>query len=55
MASGDNNNKLRIFDIRNYKNLQNYNFKAAVKAIEWSKTNSHMLISGGGLNDKTIK
>ncbi|EJW04464.1 hypothetical protein EDEG_01334 [Edhazardia aedis USNM 41457] len=57
LASGGNDNKLIIYDIRYIKQPLNIftGHKAAVKAISWSKQCPNLLVSGGGTLDKTIK
>jgi WD40 repeat protein len=57
MAAGDNANNINIFDVRKHNQLlQKYStHKAAVKALAWSKHNSNILLSAGGLEDKKIK
>ena len=56
LASGSNDNLAMIWDITAGKvkhQLQGH--KAAVKALAWSKTNSNILLSAGGLKDNKIK
>lgn len=55
LASGGNDNKLIIYDMRKFDAPIKFNdHVAAVKALSWSKTNDK-LISGGGTACKTIK
>ena len=71
LASGGNDNTAYIWDIRNLQNPfsflseeSNHNFKpysinnfhqAAVKAMAWCPWKRHILATGGGCKDKTIK
>ncbi|KAL4509272.1 hypothetical protein ABPG72_018203 [Tetrahymena utriculariae] len=76
LASGGNDNTLRIWDINyaqnnvshnnasssssrsaspSYQRACFYNHKAAVKALAWCPWQKHLLASGGGTQDKTIK
>ncbi len=62
LASGGNDNKLLVWDIRNTgagvgdKPLWKFHeHQAAVKAIAWSPHTSGLLASGGGTQDKTIR
>ncbi len=55
-ASGANDNKVYIWDIRHHTPLSTLNgHKGAVKAISWCPWKSNTLATGGGKNDKTIK
>ncbi|KAF7846250.1 hypothetical protein BT93_L4766 [Corymbia citriodora subsp. variegata] len=56
LASGGNDNKLLVWDKLN--ETPTFRFSqhvAAVKAIAWSPHQSHLLASGGGTADRTIK
>ena len=53
MASGGNDNKVIIYDLRKMKVLSNYTHQAAVKGLAW--INDRQLVSGGGTADKKIK
>ncbi|TBU09984.1 WD40 domain-containing protein [Hamiltosporidium magnivora] len=57
IASGGNDNKLFVYDTRNFNNyFHKYTeHKAAVKAIAWSPIKPSLLLSGGGTADKSIK
>jgi len=57
LASGDNANDIFIWDVRYQSSeFQNYSgHKAAVRALAWSKKNSNILLSAGGIQDHTIK
>eukprot|EP01084_Bolivina_argentea_P185738 320263_1 len=58
LASGGNDNKLSIWDLRyinNNKPLCYGKHKAAVKAITWSPHESGLIASGGGTADRCIK
>ena len=56
LASGGNDNRLAIWDIRNcIKPFMYGKHRAAIKALCWSPTISHLLCSGGGTADRCIK
>ncbi|KAJ3326321.1 substrate-specific activator of APC-dependent proteolysis [Boothiomyces sp. JEL0866] len=56
LASGGNDNKLFIWDIRNSSPMLTFNQHiAAVKAIAWSPHTHGLLASGGGTADRNIK
>lgn len=57
LASGGNDNKIFIFDIRKSAEpiLRLNDHKAAVKALSWSPITPSRLVSGGGTADKSIK
>ena len=57
LASGGNDNKVFIFDMRNmYIPIEQFNeHYAAVRAISWSPHSDTELVTGGGSADKTIK
>ncbi|KAJ5114946.1 hypothetical protein NUU61_000705 [Penicillium alfredii] len=56
LASGGNDNKLMVWDKLNEAPLYRFSdHSAAVKAIAWSPHQSHLLASGGGTADRTIK
>jgi len=67
LASGSNNNKLIIWDWNNVQSQRNEaradnnyvhmfdQHRAAVKAIAWCPWQHHVLASGGGAADKTIR
>ncbi|KAJ6116405.1 hypothetical protein N7512_006130 [Penicillium capsulatum] len=56
LASGGNDNKLMVWDKLNQTPLYRFsNHTAAVKAISWSPHQRHLLASGGGTADRTIK
>ncbi len=57
LASGNNANQVRIFDIRTSmaSPAHAYSHQAAVKALQWVEGSSHLLLSGGGTADKIIK
>lgn len=55
-ASGANDNKVCIFDVRNstpFSILKGH--QGAVKAISWCPWKSNILATGGGKNDRTLK
>ncbi len=55
-ASGGNDNKVCIFDVRSNNLLKTLKgHKGAVKAISWCPWKTNTLATGGGRNDKTIK
>ncbi|KAJ5111371.1 hypothetical protein N7532_001906 [Penicillium argentinense] len=56
LASGGNDNKLMVWDKLNSAPLYRFDDHcAAVKAIAWSPHQRHLLASGGGTADRTIK
>ena len=69
LSSGGNDNIVYIWDIRNMinnnqlfninNNIKQYSVnkfhKSAVKAMAWCPWKRHILATGGGVNDKTIK
>jgi len=56
LASGGNDNKLIIWDLKMRKKLKCFNdHQAAVKSVAWNPHQRNILLSGGGTNDKTIK
>ncbi|EYE99244.1 WD40 repeat domain-containing protein [Aspergillus ruber CBS 135680] len=56
LASGGNDNKLMVWDKLNETPLYRFSdHVAAVKAIAWSPHQHHLLASGGGTADRTIK
>ncbi|KAI9886694.1 MAG: hypothetical protein M1823_001470 [Watsoniomyces obsoletus] len=56
LASGGNDNKLMVWDKLSENPLFKFNdHTAAVKAIAWSPHQHHLLASGGGTADRTIK
>ncbi|KAJ6178504.1 hypothetical protein N7519_008965 [Penicillium mononematosum] len=56
LASGGNDNKLMVWDKLNETPLYRFSdHNAAVKAIAWSPHQHHLLASGGGTADRTIK
>ncbi|CAG7921731.1 unnamed protein product [Penicillium olsonii] len=56
LASGGNDNKLMVWDKLNETPLFRFSdHNAAVKAIAWSPHQHHLLASGGGTADRTIK
>ncbi|GAD99502.1 hypothetical protein ATEG_01641 [Paecilomyces variotii No. 5] len=56
LASGGNDNKLMVWDKLNETPLFRFSdHTAAVKAIAWSPHQHHLLASGGGTADRTIK
>ncbi|KAJ5377328.1 WD repeat-containing protein srw1 [Penicillium cataractarum] len=56
LASGGNDNKLMVWDKLNETPLYRFSDHcAAVKAIAWSPHQHHLLASGGGTADRTIK
>src|SRR5690606_20579375 len=57
LASGGNDNLLCIWDARNATDAKNVlsEHSAAVKALAWCPRRRHVLASGGGTADRTIK
>ena len=56
LASGGNDHKVFIWNTKTSKSETRFTeHKAAIKALAWSPTQSGILLSGGGNNDKTIK
>lgn len=56
LASGGNDNKLMVWDKLSETPLYRFSDHcAAVKAIAWSPHQHHLLASGGGTADRTIK
>ncbi|KAJ5884893.1 WD40 repeat-like protein [Penicillium taxi] len=56
LASGGNDNMLMVWDKLNETPVHRFSeHTAAVKAIAWSPHASHLLASGGGTADRTIK
>jgi cell division cycle 20-like protein 1 (cofactor of APC complex) len=54
-ATGGNDNKIVLYDLRKMKKLGKMSFhKAAVKALSFSKTKENELLSGGGYGDQTL-
>lgn len=53
VASGGNDNRVFIYDIRKMEVLSSYTHQAAVKGICWM--NNHTLVTGGGTADKKLK
>lgn len=55
LAIGGNNDRFLIWSVRKNSILYNFDFhNSAVKALAWSP-DSKTIVSGGGVNDKTIK
>lgn len=55
MASGGNDNKVCVWDLRVGKALGHHSHhSSAVKAISWCPYKSNILVSGGGVKDKKI-
>lgn len=56
-ACGMNGNRVSIFDVRKWSDgpVDCYTHKAAIKALQWVKDRSHLLLSGGGNGDRKIK
>lgn len=58
LASGGNDNRLKIWDIRDFtKPVIDYKreFTATVKGIDWCPWQRHLLAAGGGTNDPKIR
>eukprot|EP00043_Microstomoeca_roanoka_P015416 m.154476 g.154476 ORF g.154476 m.154476 type:complete len:485 (-) comp16257_c0_seq8:2991-4445(-) len=56
LASGGNDNKLLVWDIRNNAIVHKFReHRAAVKAVAWSPHQHGLLASGGGTADQTIR
>ncbi|MCQ2819706.1 MAG: hypothetical protein MJ252_20770 [archaeon] len=56
LASGGNDNKLILWSVHSNKPLMiACSHNAAVKAITWSPHQNHILVSGGGTADRTIR
>eukprot|EP00826_Nyctotherus_ovalis_P014793 TRINITY_DN1414_c0_g1_i4.p1 TRINITY_DN1414_c0_g1~~TRINITY_DN1414_c0_g1_i4.p1 ORF type:complete len:505 (-),score=42.52 TRINITY_DN1414_c0_g1_i4:184-1698(-) len=56
LASGGNDNKLCLWDVRNTSPIAKFaDHQAAVKALAWSPHQRGLLASGGGTADRTIK
>lgn len=54
-ASGGNDNRVNIYDLRKMSLLHKSDFhKAAVKGLSFSKSNRRELFSGGGLHDNLL-
>lgn len=53
LASGGNDNKVNIFDIRKSKKalFTIEEHKAAIRALEWCPWDSNLLATGGGSGD----
>ena len=56
-SSGDNNNTVHIWDLRNLKTptMSISSFGAAVRALKYSPFKSHLLATGGGSGDMTLR
>lgn len=55
LASGGNDNRVVLYDLRQIQPLQNtVCHKAAVKALDFSRTSQRVLFSGGGSGDNTL-
>ena len=54
-ASGGNDNRAFAWDITSNKPLMTLGHKAGVKALCWSTNQRDVLITGGGMADRTIK
>lgn len=52
-SSGGDDNKLMIWS--NNKKSTLFTFNAAVKAMDWSRSNYNYITCGGGTNDRTIR
>lgn len=56
LASGGNDNKLLIWNLKQQESIRKLNkHKAAVKALAWSPHQHGLLASGGGTADRTIR
>lgn len=56
LASGGNDNRVYVMDMRKIKNVFRIcSHRAAVKAIDWSKRNDYMMVTGGGTADKIVR
>ena len=54
-ATGGNDNKANAWDIKSNKPIMEMKHRAGVKALCWSTNSPDILITGGGLADRTIK
>ena len=54
-ASGGNDNKTMVFSTKLEKPIMTNKNKAAIRAIEWSKTKWNVLMTGGGTADRRIR
>ncbi|OQR80658.1 hypothetical protein ACHHYP_17360 [Achlya hypogyna] len=56
IASGSNDNVVCLFDVRQHRvSRVLHGHSAAVKALAWNPHERHVLVTGGGLADKSIK
>lgn len=56
IASGGNDNKLLVWDIKKAAHLIKFNqHKSAVKAVGWNPLHPNILASGGGTADKSLR
>jgi len=56
LASGGNDNRVMLWNLYEDKHTVIYNeHRAAVKALAWSQQNPHILATGGGTADRTIR
>lgn len=55
VASGGNEGKVNIWDIRNKKTFYSHHqHKGAVKALQWCPWKADLLATGGGAKDRQI-
>lgn len=56
LASGGNDNKVSVFDVRKSEELHSFQeHEAAVKGLCWNPRRRHVLATGGGRLDRTLK
>lgn len=56
LASGSNDDTLKIWDSRSFKTpIKIYEFKSAVKAMDWYPWNNRVIAAGGGYYDSRIR
>lgn len=55
LASGGNDNKVFVMDLRKRQPVLLFEHKSGVKALAWSPTQSNVLATGGGRTDTTLR
>ncbi len=56
--TGSLDKNVKIFDVRNirYKSaIVNIGHKTGIRALEWSTTHRHTILTGGGETDRTLR
>ena len=55
LASGSNDNTLKIWDLRSTKPISTLAHNSAVKAMAWSPDCKNTIVTGGGIYDKQLR